>query len=173
MSKRFGRNQRRRLRQRIANLEEEVQKDEDSVKRLRQELRDKKAELDHVARMIEAVAPNSVCLSAKTVRMDECPPETYKMGVYPKTPLDYTLNDLEPFTFREINLSRLKVVLEEYRSAFEVAVHVLIENNAEVGYYITREALECVGLPRDYIAREVVMALALYWRRQRERKLSF
>lgn len=158
MSKRFGRNQKRKLREAVQKLKADVELKERAIEQQREEQSYKAYLFDRLVTAIEQIAPHSICLDPETIKSEQnsgyC-----SLAIHP--PMELRTFDSthagfdEPLCFSEQRLVEFCVDIEEYRDQFKTLVHVYTkDNDCNMHYMISKEALYTVGLPAEEIMRQ-------------------
>ncbi|RLI66893.1 MAG: hypothetical protein DRO67_00580 [Candidatus Asgardarchaeum californiense] len=163
MSKRFGRNQKRKLRNRIKELEEALERDDSLIKYMRGRIDQLEYEFNKLVTCIEQIAPNSVCLPPKKIEAHVNCDRMY-MPLYSPISFDMTNSAVPvPLEVSRVKLSKFCVDIEKYRERFETLIHVYTEDRyCDIKYMISDNVLNTVGLPTTYVAQEI----ANYWRKE-------
>lgn len=154
MSRRYGRNQKRRHREEIARLNQVNAMADGLLKRISADLRDAKGTISEMLEIIESVSRHSVAIPPKkevgTRAMDHC-----RVGVQDISFAHVIGGDYAPsaVSFRTIDLYALRVFLESRREQFQAAVHLEYSAGPHSVYMISEEALRL--LPREMLAHRL------------------
>lgn len=150
MSRRYGRNQKRRHREEIARLNQAYTLTDGLLKRISTDLRDAKGTIAEMLTIIDAVCSHSVALPPKKVTGSK-PMNYYRVGVREIEFSDVIGSDCCPsaVSFRTIDLYALRVFLESRHEQFQAAVHLDYSAGPHSAYMISEEALR--SLPREML----------------------
>ena len=156
MSKRFGRNQKRKLREAVETLKAEATKQKANAEHYRKVRSRKEMQFDMLVTAIEQIAPHSVCLPAKTIEVENNH-GYFNLAIYP--PIDWTAYDatapVESVYFSEQRLQEFCVDIEEYRDKFETLVHVYTkDHDCNMHYMISNDVLYTMGLPAEELMKQ-------------------
>ena len=164
MSKRFGRNQKRKLREAVKTLKAQADLKDRTLEYQRKEQSKKETLFDMLVTAIEQIAPYSICLNPKTINSDQNY-GFYSLAIYPPIQImsfdDTMANFEEPLLFSEQKVYEFCVDVEDYRDQFSKLVHVYTKDReCDLHYMISKEALYTVGLP----AKEIMRQFTNKWR---------
>ena len=156
MSKRFGRNQKRKLREAVETLKKEAENQKDRANRISKARTNKEMMFDRLVTAIEQIAPHSVCLPAKTIEIENSY-GYFNLAMYP--PMNWEAFDESPATetlcFSEQRLQEFCVDIEDYREKFETLVHVYTQDrNCNMHYMISNDVLYTMGLPAEELMKQ-------------------
>lgn len=157
--KRYGRNQKRQHRQRIAQLERDYGRSYQKVVELRETI-------ERMVDVIEGVSKHSVVLPPKQMRGRE-PRKSLRIALhrhvlgaapYPRKRLDQDVPHLGRDT---VNVNMLRLFLEQYAETFAKAVHLEYVAGGHVAYMLSQMALETVPeeMLVERVARDLVRLL--------------
>lgn len=156
MSRRYGRNQKRRHREEIARLNQAYAMADGLSKRLATDLRDAKGTIAEMLTIIEAVSRFSVALPPKAVKgSGRC--DRYQVEHLPEIDFSVVIGDdcaPSAVSFRRIDLYALRVFLGSRRDAFQTAVHLEYSAGPHSAYMISEDALQ--SLPREMLMHRLV-----------------
>lgn len=152
MSRRYGRNQKRRHREEIARLNQAYAMADGLSKQLATDLRDAKGTIAEMMTIIDSVCSHSVALPPKQLR-GQGPRDRYL------PPIDFSEvigGDYAPsaVSFRRIDLYALRVFLESRRDQFSAAVHLEYSAGPHSAYMISEDGLR--SMPREMLMHRLV-----------------
>lgn len=156
MSRRYGRNQKRRHREEIARLNQAYTMADGLSKRLATDLRDAKGTIAEMLTIIDSVCRHSVALRPKQLR-GQGPRDRCQVEDLP--PIDFSAvigGDYAPsaVSFRRIDLYALRVFLESRRDQFSAAVHLDYSAGPHSAYMISEEGLR--SMPCEMLMHRLV-----------------
>lgn len=161
MSRRYGRNQKRRDRKEIARWKQAYEMSDGLLKHISDELRDAKSTIAEMLTIIKAVSRFSVALPPKKVDGERrC--DKYQIEVLPALDFNTVIGGAcapSAVSFRRIDLYALRAFLEERRDAFQTAVHLEYSAGPHSAYMISEMALR--SLPREVLMRRLVPEIGL------------
>lgn len=154
MSRRYGRNQKRRHREEIARLNQVNTMADGLLKRISADLQDAKDTISEMLEIIESVSTHSVAIPPKkktgTRAMDHYWVEVRDINFNHVIGGNYAPSAV---SFRTIDLYALRVFLESRREQFQAAVHLEYSAGQHSAYMISEEALR--SLPREMLLRRL------------------
>lgn len=165
MSRRYGRNQKRRHREEIARLGAEVSRMSSAYQltdglsaELGRKLRQAQEQLREMVEIIERVCPHSVALPPKGV-VGGAARNHYRLQARPPGLTVAAGGNVMLPSWSEamvVDLFRLRMVLEERREQFAAAVHLVYADPGArpAGYMISRTAL--AALPEEVLLRQLL-----------------
>ena len=165
MSKRFGRNQKRRMRQETQALEELRKHDKQAIDNLRSRIDDHRGFLEYI---LDLVGQDSI-LNPEPRMVDAMEIDRGSKVIYRSYP-QFHVNDSNLDTVRDYvsHALRTRVILDRVRGA----VHFLASmRNGDVVYALTDEAIATMSAQRltavlhKHIARQLAHQLALVLKR--------
>lgn len=135
MSKRYGRNQKRRHREEIANLRREREYLQSTASSCAIELTEARGTINGMVEIIESVCENSVALRPKQVAVDG-------VGSGINWPVSL-YGDVVPHSGLEtVRLVALRLYIDEHRHVFRRAIHLdCAERNGRAVYVVSEDAL--------------------------------
>ena len=156
MSKRFGRNQKRKLRAAVATLKEQAKMQDGLIEHQHKSRKQLEYDFNRLVTAIEQIAPYSICLNPRTIDVNENY-GFFNLAVYP--PMDWTAFDATPapemMLFSQQKLSEFCVDIEEYRDKFETLVHVYTKDDqCNMHYMISQDVLYTMGLPAEELMKQ-------------------
>lgn len=152
MSRRFGRNQKRKMREQIANALQTLEDTRSSRKRMKELFDEVSQELDDAKRIAGSM---SIMFKPTSIKMRGSVRE-YVEVISQNHPL--SLDSMETMqAIRSMRLPLLLSTIDQDRLKEMVHVRVHYENNA-VGYGITQEVMHCV--PKDILLQRVGLEVA-------------
>lgn len=154
VSRRYGRNQKRRHREEIAQLRAAHGMNEALLRDQGRRLREARETIREMVRIIEAVCPYSVALPPKDMALHygrhcrlEVRPPLSEMVFGPGDAVGFA-----PVEGRMVDLHALEMYLEERRDQFQMAVHLRYEGDGgRWGYMLSESALR--SMPEEVILR--------------------
>lgn len=149
MSRRYGRNQKRRHREEVARLNQGYLMAAGLSTKLGIDLRAANDTISKMVDIIGAVCNHSVALAPKKV-IGNAERKHYRVGAHEAVEFrEITGGDRYSFapSFRSIDLYALEVFLESRRETFQAAVHLDYSAGRSSVYMISEEALR--ALPRE------------------------
>lgn len=152
MSRRFGRNQKRKMREQIANAMQTLEEARASRKRMKEMFDDMAQELDDAKRI---AGPMSILFEPTTTALQGAVRDYVEVGAQAQ-PLSLDFMEAAR-TFRSMRLPLLLSKVDQDRLQEMVHVRVRYEDKT-VGYGITQEVMQCV--PRDILLRRVGVEVA-------------
>ena len=142
MSKRFGRNQKRRMREEIAALTANNEYKDSRLEHAYQEQRKLKASITEMVRAIKQISPNSVCLTPQPCRSSEQPPVFFLPVNDPTLHCLAPSNDEAPaITFSRAELHKISCHVTENWDAFKLFVHLYVGDVKQFAYYVSLDAV--------------------------------
>lgn len=160
MSKRFGRNQKRRMREEIAKQEARANSAEGILSWHSNKREEYKLSYESLLRDIGRVYKNSVCIPPKTIKSNDSHlRDTYQIEILNPLSMEqqyihYDGNTApQTIQFKRGIVSRLQWYLTETfdENGEGIQIHLKIQGIAELGYYISKDALMRHGLPIRYL----------------------
>lgn len=163
--RRFGRNQKRKLREEVKQHKIEAKMNKELAGFYKKSRDSAEAQLDRIISVIEQICPNSVCLPARTIEVDNAgQTEYFQLAMYPKPMYFRAFDDTcesEPIAYTTQRLVEFCIDIEDYRDKLQTLVHVYTkDNHCNMHYMISNEALDTVGLP----AKEIMRQFTNKWR---------
>jgi hypothetical protein len=155
MSKRYGRNQKRRHRERIAELEK-LYHSADALAEWHCKEREKYQNLyDELIKDIRNWWDNSVLLDVKTERVVELPPYYRMVQREPIKAWSVAMMTDSVIELHEQTLEALRIAA--YEDYGERSVHVKLEADGKrIGYYVSKDVFDAFGTPPARVAQEVI-----------------
>lgn len=142
MSKRYGRNQKNRHREKIKRLEEKNKNLEHSKNEIKKVYTHNRDQLDDIISLIERFNPNSTLLPPKKERVDRMY-DRYRVAA--KQQID--VNPFKPDSIAEyvecttIDLYLLETCIRKNIENFQTHCHLILSSGEHVAYAISREAM--------------------------------
>lgn len=147
MSRRFGRNQRRRLRAEVAESKSLLNW---YIEKYHTMLGDYK----HIVEAIEKVQPYSLLTPIKTVSGQ--PNNHYNVAIHKQFMVNmFADQPPQMCEVDECKLSKIEMTVEEHHDKFETLIHLRVAGKAEVGYYLSEQAMYQFGVPYEIIAKDI------------------
>ena len=169
MSKRYGRTQKRKAKERIAQLTEAYETSNNLLRKATiAELSARRA-LHETITTIESVCKHSVAIPAK--RVDGNPLNGhYRMAVMDRVPdysTIYSQDDIYMPAFKTVDLYHLKTFLREHTEELSLAVHAELSGSKQAAYMISEKAFYCISeeVLTDRIIPDIARALIQHLRR--------
>lgn len=155
MSRRYGRNQKRRNREEIKRLNQAYAMADGLSKRIAADLRDAEYTISEMVKTIGSVCTHSVALPPKKVAGTR-ERNYYRVSARNIDFPSVVCGDCPPanVSFRTIDLYALRVFLESRREQFQAAVHLEYSAGPHSAYMISEEGLR--SLPREVLVRRLV-----------------
>lgn len=155
MSRRYGRNQKRRHREEIARLSLAHGMDDMLIKLMGKDLREAQDKLAEMLMIIESVCFNSVAIPAKTVKGDY-PTDKYTLPLREKIDFSSAIGAVSSSyaTFKTVNLYALRDFLEARKESFQLSVHLEYAAGKHSAYMISEEAL--YSMPRESLLHKLL-----------------
>jgi hypothetical protein len=153
MSKRYGRNQKRRHLAEVERLNQAYSMTDGLLKKIYSDLSDAKSTIAEMLEIIESVCKNSIAIPPKkqdgTWMIDR-----YRLERARDIDFTAVIGD-DPYpsnlSFRTINLYALRVFLRENREQFSAAVHLEYSAGPHSAYMISFDGLR--SMPREVLVR--------------------
>lgn len=162
MSKRYGRNQKRRARERIGDLERASAMLTLERGRLIERLIEQERHCREIAETINEVVQHSALLPPQKLGLDLHGSNPARLRLTPRRRRSLASQREASFSILELDLWLLKATLEENILAFERTVHVLLPGASGIEYRITADVARQVSLLPEVarqIYNEVVQAM--------------
>lgn len=142
MSKRFGRNQKRKLREAVAAAETENNMLSSALKDRGYAIRKLTKDLEAIVRAIEAVCPYSICVPMKEVQVKDFP-DYYKVGTHLPLHFDIARMDMpaETCVMSEVKLRQLTCYAEFDWARLATCCHVRLNGHGCSMYYASEDAV--------------------------------
>lgn len=155
MSRRYGRNQKRKAREEIARLKIAHEMNGGLLEHVGAKLEGARMTISEMVSIIESVCGNSIALPAKKVK-GVGPMALYRIGQPEKNFHVVPGANCIPSSgsFRTIDLYALRLFLEANRETFQAAVHLEYSAGPHSAYMISEKALRTI--PRETLLRRVV-----------------
>jgi hypothetical protein len=142
MGKRFGRNQKNRLRKQIDNQKQQIEMTDGLLHhiQLKNDYLEKK--FQRIIGMIGEIHSNSVALDPKKARGDAGAYDgRYRIGVEKKLRPTLYGDSLNRMSLETVDLFELQAIVEESHVHFGHYVHLVLGNEHEWTYFISKKAL--------------------------------
>jgi len=154
MSKRYGRQQKRKARDEVDALTEALAMNQGLIRHMGDKLREADAVVQHMVNAVESVCRNSIALTPQThVAREER--DRFKMMI--RDELNMTLYDAPATptmaTFRTVDCYKFETIVNKYREEMQLAIHINYRNERKVSYMISEQGLQ--DIPMDYLVRQV------------------
>jgi len=160
MSKRYGRNQKRRHREKIAKLQDDLKVCEQTLDASKRIINDTAWHLRELTQTIEKFCINSILLPPKKIKLSIIP-ERVQLELMNPFDLNFDPDNFAPNASIEIiDLLSLEVFMESKYDFLKHQVHVIVEaGKGRTSYAISQEGL--VNYPIDYLVRNLAPDIAL------------
>jgi len=168
MSKRYGRNQKRRHRELLAKTEKRLQemtvaydRDRHLTEYLQQQINRAERTIREMVETIESVCPNSTAIPPKTFTgSGERPsftvacldsPLLMSMGVNPNRPI-------VPEQLRYVNTYALETYVQKHKETLDTAIHLRYQAGGHSAYMISERGFRDIPIGKlvELVARELV-----------------
>lgn len=155
MSRRYGRNQKRKAREEIARLKLAYWMNEGLLKHIGTKLEEARGTISEMVSVIESVCENSIALPPKKV-MGSVPMDNYRIWQPEMNFSAVPGPDCIPSSgsFRTIDLYALRLFLTDNRETLQAAVHLEYSAGPHSAYMISGKALRTI--PRETLLRRLV-----------------
>jgi hypothetical protein len=155
MSRRYGRNQKRKHLEEIVKWKQAQQLSAELMNYYSAELKDARVNMLEMRAIIESVCHNSIALPPKKL-MGVGPRDRCRAEAFPPLDLGVVVGDDRPdsIAFRRIDLWALRVFLKENRETFQAAVHLEYSAGPHSAYMISERGLR--AMPRETLLRKLV-----------------
>lgn len=161
MSKRYGRNQKRKHRETIKNLEEALYMERGLCKYANDRRKAVEEKMMEVIDIVESMCANSVALDPKTM-LGSMNTDRIRLPVVGPIPYLTPSTAIRVVTdsFDTIDLYTLRTVVEERRDVLSTCVHLMYSspNGGESYYMISEKAL--MAMPEDVLSKKIVPYIA-------------
>ena len=163
MSRRFGRNQKRKLKAELAAAQESANMNKGLAEWHSSRYRNIEEEYRHLVEAIERTNPHSIAIPAKETRTNGSLPPTWDIQRFRHFDISQGVQDVSPMEEVLVDRSRLHCVIAsiEETPIFKTACHLRVSNGERLGYYVDEHILESYGLPVQQIAE----MFAIEWER--------
>jgi hypothetical protein len=167
MAKRFGRNQKRKMRESIKTNKAESEYYQRQVVKLDNEMAHTRQSFHKLIAMIERINPNSICLPVKEIQGDPKMDYFYlaARGRFElmAVPVEYDQRSLcEEIAIDKVKLQRFCAGVDIDHAKMGLCCHARVVGNGASAYYITSGSLRMFGVKVE----EISEALALDLQRQ-------
>ncbi len=135
MSKRFGRNQKKRLKEKLDKL---INRN----KALAYDYNKIKSRCNDIHITIERVLNNSILLPPKEIPGDTTLPK-FALPIYES--LNSNSLTTETLEYKIIDLHKLDILIRENRETLQKSVHLMISDRSELCYYLSSNAIKNVS----------------------------
>ena len=152
MSKRFGRNQKRRMKEEIADLKTTNVIKGHLISHLEKQVREANDTVAEMVECIEGIAPHSVAIPPKRVA-GAYAADSREIPFCTHRPYLHEEPALRTIDYRSVSIHALRLFLEDHRDQFNTALHLEYHHAGKVGYMISTRALDAV--PVEVLARRV------------------
>jgi hypothetical protein len=157
MGKRYGRNQKRKHREQIAELEIKLSGAHQKFRDYRQSWMDNFHSLERLLALVYSVAPNSIIFNPRIVGQSDFPPSSYSIlySEIPRVEWPPTGKSLaiDPSSF-SVLCHRLDVFVHDFPESFQKMIHLRLgTGQGESVYYISDEALQ--KFPGKYLVEYI------------------
>ena len=168
MGKRYGRNQKRKHREEIAQLRETHNMDVSLMGRLTRRSENAEQTVQEVFKTIGNVCKNSIAIPPKDIEVNRALPNHFSVEQSPSLsefgPIEnHTIREMsnEFAQYRVVDLYRLEIFVEDNRDQMGKAVHVTLSNGKHSAYMISDSALASISTMEltDRLLPEVTVAL--------------
>jgi hypothetical protein len=157
MSKRFGRNQKRKMREQLQGLQKKDASNAHNLAYYRKQVASLESELRRVIETVESICTYSAAIPAK-VRTDRPYGDRWEVPLVERLS-NFSVADhaSDPWgILRTIDCYALKIYLEEHLGTFSTAVHLKF-NGKHSAYVLSEQALR--SMPESRIVEELVRHL--------------
>lgn len=167
MSKRFGRNQKRRMRDELAGLREAYQRESALVSWQGAKLRQTEDTVRGMIEAIESVCRHSSILPPKIFHGGPVVPPRFRVrSRHPFPALDYFAGNSEirsPLSGASVDLYALRLFVEKHYQDFTLSVHLQYEGKDGAAYMISERALK--SMPEEELIKRFAPRIAkeLVW----------
>ena len=159
MSKRFGRNQKRKLKEKVENLEYSMKLDSVLLADVRYKRDVAVMQVERMVDIIEEVCQNSIALPPKESKENSKLYPRYRLPIYEPMELTAgTLFDRDTLSYKTVDLYKLETFLRDHADSFGVSAHLRFYNGAESAYYISEEGLRC--MPDSALVEHLIPEIA-------------
>lgn len=155
MSRRYGRNQKRKAREEIARLKLAHGMNDGLLKHIGAKLEEARATISEMVSIVESVCANSIALPPKSVSVN-ARRDQYRLGQMETNFSGGHGQDCSPSpcSFTTSDLYALRLFLESNREAFRAAVHLEYSAGPHSAYMISESALW--SIPQETLLKRIV-----------------
>ena len=171
MSKRFGRNQKRKLREKVENLNEARQLDKALLYDIQGRHGKAVRQVERMLDIIEGIFQNSTALPPKTEK-GNIDYQRYILPIYEPmksfgSSIAGTVFDQDTLSYKIVDLYKLETFLEENVDTFSMSAHLRFYNGGESVYYISEAGLRSMPdkILIDQLIPEITKQLVYYMKK--------